>query len=1142
MDRIASPANRIRDRYDVIVVGSGYGAAVAASRLARAGRSVCVIERGREFLPGEFPKTSLGAEKESQMSGPGFRRGDATALYDFHLGEDINVLRGCGLGGTSLINANVSLEPLESVFADERWPVEFRADVPGRLAAGYRRAAAMLRPTQYPATLAPLMKLSTLSQSAAKLGEPFRLLDVNVNFAGAPDGNHVGVPQSKCNACGDCVTGCNVGAKNTTRATYLPDAKNHGAEIFCELAVRRIERARSRYRVYYQPASDDRAKFEGPELFVFADVVVLGAGALGSTEILLRSGRRGLAVSPRVGSCFSGNGDVLGFGYNGDDAVNGVGCGERDPKTLSPVGPCITGAIDARQGCALDDGVIIEEGVVPGALGPVLATTLAAAAMTFGRSPEEGIVGAADRTGRALESLTEGPYCGAVNATQTYLVMGHDGADGRMMLDDEDRLRIEWKGVGERPIFAAINDRLRRAAEAIGSTYVKNPTWTEFFGHSLFTVHPLGGCPMGQTAESGAVNHKGQVFASDVGTEVHDGLYVADGAIVPRSLGVNPLLTITASSERISQLIAEDRGWTFDDALPSAPRAAGLAGTPTTTGVSFTETMQGYFSMNEKGDYDDAYAAGQAADSPFRFVLTITADDGARFIEERAYVAQSFGTVEAPALSPRPLVVTEGTFNLFVDDPDRVDTKLMVYRMTLTDEGGKRYFFRGIKVIHDDPGFDLWRDTTTLFITLYAGANEAAPVVGKGVLRIAEADFAKQLATMRPLRAESTMEGLRIVRRFGEMFARELLDTYGGVAAPNRALSTQGLRLRRPLRAPAPTLHEFSTLDGVRLRLTRYQGGTKGPVILAPGFGNAASVYALDTVDTCFVEYLSARGYDVWLFDRRSSPALPSSATPFTEDDEARFDWPAAIGTVRQITRASTVQVVAHCMGSMTLLMATARGLDGVRNAICSQVTTYFPTDFLNRLKAHLKIADGLSHVGVENLNPNPESGLLDKALHHVFRLFSISVGEECKDPVCHAITGIFGPVYEHAQLNQATHDAMSEVFGVANVTVLKHLLLILGAGHAVDAKGRDVYRSELLRHLRYPIHFIAGAKNELCRPNASADLMRELVERFGPDASTRSEFADYAHLDCFVGKDAARDVFPDLLEHLDRYNQGASS
>ena len=131
MARLASPIETLKEHYAVVVIGSGYGAAIAASRLARAGKQVCVLERGREFQPGEYPNRSPQALAEMQSHTPDCPQiGSRTGLYDFHIHPDINVFVGCGLGGTSLVNANVALRAEPRVFDDPRWPRELRNPKP----------------------------------------------------------------------------------------------------------------------------------------------------------------------------------------------------------------------------------------------------------------------------------------------------------------------------------------------------------------------------------------------------------------------------------------------------------------------------------------------------------------------------------------------------------------------------------------------------------------------------------------------------------------------------------------------------------------------------------------------------------------------------------------------------------------------------------------------------------------------------------------------------------------------------------------------------------------------------------------------------------------------------------------------------
>src|SRR4029453_13321801 len=120
--RLSFRRDQIKPAYDVVVVGSGYGGGVAASRLARAGQSVCVIEKGKEFLPGGFPSRLPELRRELQINGGKMRSGSHTGLFDFRLGADIHVLVGCGLGGGSLINAGVALRPDGPVFAGSPWP------------------------------------------------------------------------------------------------------------------------------------------------------------------------------------------------------------------------------------------------------------------------------------------------------------------------------------------------------------------------------------------------------------------------------------------------------------------------------------------------------------------------------------------------------------------------------------------------------------------------------------------------------------------------------------------------------------------------------------------------------------------------------------------------------------------------------------------------------------------------------------------------------------------------------------------------------------------------------------------------------------------------------------------------------------
>jgi cholesterol oxidase len=188
--------------------------------------------------------------------------------------------------------------------------------------------------------------------------------------------------------------------------------------------------------------------------------------------------------------------------------------------------------------------------------------------------------------------------------------------------------------------------------------------------------------------------------------------------------------------------------------------------------------MKGYFSTNEKESFDVGEKLGKESGSVFEFTLTVTSNDVETMLKDKDHQANLVGIVKAPSLSSKPLAVSEGVFNLFVDEVAAVPTKLMKYRMLMHSEEGKNYYFYGYKVVRDDKGFDMWKDTCTLFITVHDGDNESAPVLGKGILVIETADFAKQMTTMKVLHAQSKLEEVKIMTQFGKYFSGSLYDIY----------------------------------------------------------------------------------------------------------------------------------------------------------------------------------------------------------------------------------------------------------------------------------------------------------------------------------------------------------------------------
>lgn len=340
---------------------------------------------------------------------------------------------------------------------------------------------------------------------------------------------------------------------------------------------------------------------------------------------------------------------------------------------------------------------------------------------------------------------------------------------------------------------------------------------------------------------------------------------------------------------------------------------------------------------------------------------------------------------------------------------------------------------------------------------------------------------------------------------------------------------------RRPLRVEAPQVHWVTTPDGTRIRLTRHRGGARGPVLLTHGLGVSSRIFTTDTIAVNLLEALFARGFDVWLVDLRASIELESAPRAATADDIAREDYPAAVRHVRQLTGAPSVQVVAHCYGSTTFLMAMLTGLEGVRSAVCSQATTHLDAPRMTRLKAGLHVPELLEALGVKTMtayvdaHPNWMDRLYDAAL----RLQPLEREERCSSPICHRITFLYSILYEHDQLHPQTHEALGELFGVANIHALDHLCVMVRKGHLVNARGEDVYLPHLER-LAVPILFVHGEENACFLPSGSERAVDLLARKNGTNLYRRAVIPRYGHIDCIFGKDAARDVYPTILEHLE--------
>ena len=530
--------------FAVVVIGSGYGASIAAAKLSqklRDDQRICILERGKEWVPGTFPDTFANVNRLSRANTQGPTRGQVTqplGLFNVMFNDEVNILTGSGLGGGSLINASIALTPDAEVFQQSKWPNALR-DI-GTLRPYYESVRYNLSLSRTPADQTP--KVRVRRQAAERLGSDPRLFDRS-NVSVMYDYRHLdqnlrnrqGMVQRPCTLCGDCINGCNIGAKNTLAMNYLPVAKHNGTEMYTQCEVKSIRKMDGYYQINMEYIDDRVNKVTRHPVSINSKIVVLGAGSPASAGILLDSRAPNMQFSPFLGRGWSSNGDTIGFvlGLPPGTNIGGQGAFATDKP---PVGPTVQTSLHLHKEKELKHRLLVQDAAIPRGISNLFTALLA------------------DPT---------------LNKSMVMLGMGHDSAEGRLV-KKAGRWQIKWEGLKSSAYRKMVFGEFERIAAAHGGRYKR----LKGFGDNLVTVHPLGGCGMSDDPLYGTTNHLGEVYDGRGGgyvgnnsacgpgsAAVHQGLYVADGSLMSTALGVNPFMTIGALSDRIVEHAMKNPAW-----------------------------------------------------------------------------------------------------------------------------------------------------------------------------------------------------------------------------------------------------------------------------------------------------------------------------------------------------------------------------------------------------------------------------------------------------------------------------------------------------------------------------------------------------------------------------------------------------
>jgi cholesterol oxidase len=586
------------NEFDAVIIGSGFGGSVMAYRLAEAGLRVCLLERGKPYPPNSFPRAPYDLGKNFWDPSSGLY-----GMFDVWSFKRSGALISSGLGGGSLIYANIHLRKDPQWFKEDKpdggyepWPISYED-----LDTHYGRVEKMLNVQKYPLEHEPYnqtLKTYALREADAKLQlsdqstHRWEKLNLAVSFktrnVANPDEDDpanppvVGaqipedlanyhtvtsgreMPRQTCRLCGECDIGCNFGSKNTLDYNYITAAihqRPHPAQVetLCEVkAIAPLDGTGYKLEfVRHNPAAIEpvTGKCPPPPRFTTTcDRLIISAGTFGSPYLLLKNRANFPALSQTLGSRFSVNGDLLSFIVKSMEQKNG----KTVPRRLDPsFGPVITSAI--RVGDTLDGngpqgrGFYTEDGGNPYLLSWVSEVAglpaFAHRAWTFLKMAAKYRLGLNNDANLSAEiSDLVGPASASMSSFPI-LTMGRDFANGRLFLGKDNLLDCDWSQDKSQEYFNRVHRVGKAIARALNAEYMDNPSYR--YLHQVLTAHPLGGCPMGLTTETGVVNSYGEVYG-------HPGLYVVDGSIMPGPVGPNPSLTIAATSDRAADHIIEN--------------------------------------------------------------------------------------------------------------------------------------------------------------------------------------------------------------------------------------------------------------------------------------------------------------------------------------------------------------------------------------------------------------------------------------------------------------------------------------------------------------------------------------------------------------------------------------------------------
>ncbi|KAI0519706.1 hypothetical protein KFK09_007165 [Dendrobium nobile] len=1026
-------------------------------RTFRVGDLVLVLRRpilAYRKLGGKFEPTWEGPfVVETVYEGGSYQLVDCKGnhpMLPIHEEGDSLAAVACGFGGGSLVNAGVLLPTPIGTRRDTRWPKDWNKD--------WEHFELMTQILEE--------EIEDYKPDPIKLSINFdRKEEEGINLVGSKK-------LESCLACGNCLSGCPYNAKNSTDKNYLALAVEAGCVVRAEIKVHYIVKDPGEGCLYKGKGHHRRWRVYFNDLkYISSDFVVISAGVLGTTEILLKSQRRGLGLSDRLGLRISCNGNNVAYVTRSKAPLHAYGLNKKQFSEVAlhnRPGPAISVSFTSSS------GFTIQSGVLPTSYPYLFFKGIS----TYGWPTCYWF----------LHGLIDKLKCSIMGLEASHVmilnVMGNDACDGRITFDDEaEKVRIIPPND---PLLPKNILALHYITRKLGSTLFMSC-------YRSTSVHLLGGCNAASNASLGVCNTNGKVFNQNANqVTVHEGLYVSDASLIPCSIGTIPCLTITTLSEHISQHLV-------DDVLKfkSTVREKECIEHADDDIVLVKETMRGFI-------------AGMPCTA--HLTMNMNCRDNKGFGHESSVIEDPSsllkgkvgGYVIFKSVKKEKLFI----FSCAVDSRTPY-TQNMHYCLTLASSSGSKYILEGKKVMNPLLlASHAWQESTTMHVTFRKIENNDVKA------HIQHNNSSDELLS---LQGELRISIFQLLRR--------VVGLKGKHRSKFICLLLQSLWRTYILQIPRYIKDDFNSPEVERLwkripnlwkpqeKIPQY------PVLLLNGYSGEKEGYDIWLLQPRLHPLHPSNEFTIEDIGKFDIPAVIAKIRevhgPFSR-----------IHVIAHCVGGLAIHIA---------LMGGHVSSSKIASLSCTNSSMFFKLSNYALVKMRLPLLPVTMAVLGRNKTLSITDSSKDEFRHTVLKQLAriIPRTERCTSDECEIFSGTFGNAFWHANISKTLHQWLSKQ-NVTHLPMygFPHLRKICNAGFIIDAEGKDMYLIHSER-MAMPTLYIYGRRSLLVTPETSMLGYWYMWLHQPGFQHKRVMMEGYGHSDLPIGEESYMSVFPHFISHM---------